>query len=259
MDNTKIYQTTEYGMLRLHPRNRLVRDIEKDGFQPRKDLMESMREKGFMVERPILVYLNPETELMTIVDGHNRLVAAMSLGIPVYYQVGTGIIKDPTDIPEPKAWKILDRVRAEAVNGNPHYAELLEFHRNEHIPLQQAAQAMRGGVDGAVKLLVGGNFTITDRFMPQNLVAVLGHFPANAKWARSASSVKAVIACLRVKELSLPQLMSRLDANPELLEKRNGTPGYLSQLETVYNRRSKEEQKIALVDLARRANKKGAA
>lgn len=94
----KIYKTTDYSQFKFVRENR----------EPApKALIESIKEKNMLEERPILCDLQ-----MHVIDGQNRLKAAQLLQLPVFYMVSPNIsVEDIGRCQVQKPWVMPDFAR----------------------------------------------------------------------------------------------------------------------------------------------------
>lgn len=118
---SQVYKTNEYSKFKFLPENRQVnqRHVER--------LMESFQQK--YIPNPIIV-----NEYGHVIDGQNRLTAAMNLKMPVYYIVIDGLTA--ADIAplnfNAKNWKISDYLNFHLTQGyNPIY-KLIKQYQEKH-------------------------------------------------------------------------------------------------------------------------------
>lgn len=118
---SQVYKTNEYSKFKFLPENRQVnqRHVER--------LMESFQQK--YIPNPIIV-----NEYGHVIDGQNRLTAAMNLKMPVYYIVIDGLTA--ADIAplnfNAKNWKMDDYLKFHLASGtNPVY-KLIKQYKEEH-------------------------------------------------------------------------------------------------------------------------------
>lgn len=156
MSNVQIKKTTNYEDF-----NFLMSNREVDG--PHVERLKEAIEKQprILAAQPILV-----NEDMEVIDGQHRLMAAASLGYPIYYiqADGLGVEDARTMNITQKHWTLLDYAKSYADSGNEHYQLYLKL-REEYEELPHLAfimASMGAEVRGIYSAFRNGNFRITD-------------------------------------------------------------------------------------------------
>lgn len=232
--------TDEYARFNFHMHNRVLRN--SDGtIAVRKDLFESMRQEGFRMEEPITAYRN-EDGTLTVIDGHNRLVAAQALGIPVHYiayaKNGRSEWTPLKHSKHQRNWGIKDYMQAYAAEGKEDYAELAEFCDRTGILVKQAASMMyanHANSSNAAKPFKEGAFRVKDRKHPEIVADIVSVAHSFARWAKCAHFVGAVSACLFVPEFSPLRMKEKITKHHEHLEKPKNLEAAYDNVEHVYN------------------------
>lgn len=125
----KVKSTTNYSMFKFREDNR--DRIDKAHV---KRIAESIESRNLLNLRPITV--NPAMEVL---DGQHRLLAAQSLGVPIFYQIRDEL--QPEDIilmNIAKSWGTGDYLNYYVKNGHQEYMKLKEFMKKNNISLKVA-------------------------------------------------------------------------------------------------------------------------
>jgi hypothetical protein len=233
--------TKDYSKFQMHQHNRVMLD-ETGKPRVRPDIAESMMKEGFRPEEPIRAYVNNDGSF-TIIDGHNRLVVAQSLGIPVWaslYKRGNKPEWTPLkSSAAQRRWSLPDVCRAYAQEGYPDYLELLDYSTRTGIPLQESASILSGNSSGsgnANKAIHAGSFTVKNRMngeLVADIVATAGQF---ISWSTDRRFVGAISAIIFVPGFSPNQLKEKIIKHHEFLEKRKDRDEMIEMIDSVYNR-----------------------
>lgn len=236
-----IRMTDEYGKFVFHAQNRILVDPVTGKNKVRKDLVQSMTDHGYRIEEPIKAYLN-DNGTMTIIDGHNRLVAAQYLKLPVAYVCFSrnGATEwTPVDSSTARKWTLRERVSAFAHSGNEDYAEVLSFADKTGISLSQSCSMMYGqsaASGNAIKIAKEGKFKIKERDHAQRVAYMVDYCKMYIDWATNEKLVAAFSACLFAEKFSPVQMTEKIGKNYELLQKPPTLDAAMNMLDTIYNR-----------------------
>lgn len=236
--------TRDYGKFALHTHNRVL--VDDDGKRlVRKDLVKSMRAEGYRPEEPIMAYAN-EDGTYTIIDGHNRLMAAQSLGIDVYFiahkRNGKAEWTPLKSSATKKKWTALEVARAFAHEGNADYAELLDYMERTGIKLAQSSSVLFGqsaSSGNAAKMVRDGTFVVKNRMNGELLADLVDCASKFIDWGKDERLVSAFSALLFVPGFSPTQMKEKISKYSEFLEKKRDRDGTIEMLDKVYNRNSK--------------------
>jgi len=250
MSIIKQQSTTDYSKFQHNPMNRLVAD--GDGYKTRKDLVDSMREHGYRKECPITCYKNADGTL-TVIEGHNRLAAAMYLGLPVEYIVyernGKGEWTPAQHSKGIKQWTIDQFISAYASTGIDDYIEVLDYAKKHQVTPYTAAglfsgeQVSSGNIGIKIK---SGTFKIKDRKTPFTIAKIIEPLQIAMKCALPKVAVAAVARCMYAPEFDPQRMISKIEKYPELCEKQKDLERYMDMLETIYNRNINSKDKYPL-------------
>lgn len=195
--------SSNYGLFHINPVNRAV--VGEHGFEPRPDLLSSMRKHGFRKVNPIVV-VPREGGGFLIIDGHNRFVTAQYLGLPIEY-----IMYAKEDAVSPleyslgqKAWSIRDVVNGYAKAGLPDYAEVVEYSEYSGIPIGIAIALHNGhfastGISYEVGAVKSGAFRVRDRETPRRVASLFLQVRVAVPKAVCVNLLRALDKCLRAE------------------------------------------------------------
>lgn len=236
MKEIVLKQTSDYSLFEMHGMNRMI--VSASGFEPRKDLLASMKKHGFRMSQPIRCEMQASGK-MRIFDGHNRFLTARHLGIPVWFLCfpeGGGI----TPIEEGeggKPWGLRDIAAAHA-HDHPDYAEVFAYCEVTGIPLRAAFSMFYGqsaSSGNADKFVKSGDFQIKDRNYPWKVAAVVRAAAQYLQVASRIQFVSAVSKCMFAEGFSHERLIERINKRPELLRKCGYERDYIALFEEIYN------------------------
>lgn len=131
----EIKQTTDYDQFKFRDDNR--QSITQTHV---KRLAESIRSRNLLELRPISV-----NSSMEVIDGQHRLLAAKSLGVPIFYQVDEKLT--PSDIilmNVSQAWGQSDYLNYFCKNHYPEYLKLKNFMQAHNITIKIALNITMG-------------------------------------------------------------------------------------------------------------------
>lgn len=233
----KLEKTNNYA---LFTRNHEQRTLDE---KHAKRLAESISMFGFLPSKPIQCY--KKGQKLIVVDGHHRLEGAKACGSEVYYIVESDRCQQ-TMGPENvlvKKWHGMDFVRLYASRGKEEYKLLLYYHERG-IPVNMAASMMiknGAGSGNAMKDIQNGTFKIKDTSHIEKVDALIQEFGNKASAARSRSFIAAISKCIMWDEFDYDMFVRRMRENHLLLEKTSNEDQMLTQIEAIYNYRSRQK------------------
>jgi len=242
MEKILLQTTANHSIFELHDMNRLT--VSDGAYEPRKDLITSMKASGFLPVHPIICTKQPGGKLL-VIDGHNRLITAKFLGIPVFYmaypkEAGMSPIGFSSG---QKQWTGTAKGIAYA-SEKPDYAEVVQFHADTGIPLMQCFSLFHGEVassGNAAIVVTTGVFVIKDRTAPYVVASIIKALSSHCNFATSRNFVSAVSKAIFAEGFMPSKMISQIHKNPEVLEKKRSLDDYVGLLDLVYNRRCKTE------------------
>lgn len=223
--------------------NRLT--VSDGVYAPRKDLLMSMRANGFLPVHPIICAKLSGGRLQ-IVDGHNRLMTAKFLGIPVFYMAYP---KDAAISPVQfssghKPWSAINKGVAFA-GEKQDYAEVLQFHEDTGIPLMSCFSMFHGEVASSgnvAKSVSAGSFAISDQSTPYVVASIVKAAAMHCDFATVKNFVCAISKAVFAEGFSPAKMISQIHKNPEILAPRRSMDDYIDLLDLVYNRFCKSDR-----------------
>jgi len=243
---TPVQKTTRnYAMFEVNNENRLL--TNSTGPTPRRDLVLSMRERGFVKSCPIVCIRSPKNKMM-IHDGHNRLIAAAHLNIPVeYICYEEGDVLPPTEFSATqKQWSMMDYATAFSHDiTKPDYIEVLKYHRDTGIPINDCYSLFGGesaGSNNQSRKMKLGLFTIKDRNSPEMVKCIVHAINRHCDYGSSHNFVVAIGKVIHIEGFSLEKMVERIHTHSELIKKCRTHEDYIELLDLIYNRHSKIEK-----------------
>jgi len=232
--------------------------IENRDFNPSKhrDLLKSLKEKGYDPARPIVCVRNARNRL-EVVDGQHRLNFCRELKIPVFYT--ETIHGDPREYnTQSVSWSIHDWVKSWRCKGVKDYETLSTFAEKHKLPITTSANLLAGcdnSGGSTVNKIKAGSFKVMNVDFAERCANAITAIHEHFKEARSFYFVAAVFRCVKVEKFDLAHLMSKIRKYPGELKPQARVDQYLEDIQNLYNRADKKNQ-IPLRFLANQAAKK---
>lgn len=227
-------QTSNYEMFKSVGGNRDIypRHVES--------LTAAIERKNLLQYYPILVNENFE-----IIDGQHRLMAAMKLGLPVYYERVEGLrIEDVMSInTNSKTWTLQDFIDAYVLLGYSAYQTLVDFMERHKTPASLSAgllagytARLRGGGTIAASIR-NGTFTIGSLSYAERMIAKLDEISqyCEFKARHDRDFVQTIMILNNNKDFDWDKLMAKLKMHGLRIQSRNNVNYYLLHIEELYN------------------------
>jgi hypothetical protein len=237
----QIQSTSDYGLFKPHG--------EQQPMQPAhvKRIITSMKRNGFITAKPIHAYR--DGKFLRIIDGHHRLRAAQTLGIPVYYVVGEKsemhLIADENYAV--RKWSGESFIHMYASRGKQDYITLVSYVKRG-IPIVFATSllagesAQSGNQNESIR---AGTFRVKTTEYADQVLHIMDALGSINPEARSRTFIAAISALLRLPEFSPSVLISKIEQNPRMLVKCANREQMLDLLEEIYNFRAREKSNLA--------------
>lgn len=216
-----------------------------------KRLMASMTDYGFLPSKPIQCYYDAKAKKFVVIDGHHRLDAAKTLGIPFFYVVEPAAHNDCIGVENflVRKWSSMSFARMYAGKGIQDYQILLEY-VEKGVPVDYAAallsgQAARSG--NATNKIRSGSFEVKST---ENIDVICGLIDQVKKVAPEISKkvyIEAVSLLLWVEDFDVQVLINKILVNPSMLQKCANRKQALEMLEDVYNYRNQNRKNLAFM------------
>lgn len=210
-----------------------------------------MMKYGFRPHKSIDVIPN-DGDRFTVTDGHNRLVAASELGIPVWYTLAEDVgmpIQEEQDTTRP--WSMEDYLVSYARNGLPAYIAVKKYMQETGIPLGHAVSILAGesaGSGNKTTAFKAGTYKIGNTRHADTIKdIVLCMKKAGISFATNSFFIQALSKVLWVDEFSPSRFKSKIKSHKNLFEKQPNVQAYLEEIEKIYNRQSKDRQPLAFL------------
>lgn len=229
-----VYLCADYSLFRAHSLNRVVDSIDKT-----RRLLKGMKRDGFHPMCAIHVVMDGTAWL--IVDGHRRFHVAQLLGLPVCF-----VVFEPGDQVTPqqysreqRAWTNQDFAHSFSETHDD-YREVMSFVAEHRIP-ETAAFSMFGGElassSNKNEAIKEGRFTIRDRLLPQQVVALAARIDASApeSFGRTRGCLTALSKICVTPGIDLENLQVRIATHKKLLRPCRTADDYIDLFETIYN------------------------
>jgi len=240
----KLQATSKYSLFTIAEFNR---DISKI-----KPLMESMKKHGFIPAYPIHCCRSAGGKL-TIKAGHHRFEAAKRLGIPIFYVV----CEDAATIHELETagagqWKPADYLTSFVRCGFDPYLKVQDYIQRTGISLQLSIGMLGGhsaGSSAFTKAFKQGLYKVADDTAHAETVGriVVRLKEAGIDFANNFYLVKAVSHVAHVAEFDADQFIHRVKVNIGMFQKQPHAQGYVTLIDTIYNRHSQIKVPLAFL------------
>lgn len=240
----KLQESKNYEMFELLDFNR---DVKKT-----KRLEASMKEYGFRGSTPLEVIRGGNGKLK-IRQGHHRFYVARKLGIPVKYVV----MEDDISIYQIEStvvsWNMRDYLESHCRAGLPEYLKIREYCDETGISVGHAVAMLGGnsaGTSNFSEKFKTGSYIINTQSQHANIVKeiILYMKKCNIEFYNTSSLVAAVSKVVFVKDFNPSHMKTKIKNFSGFISKKANVDQYLTMLEDIYNRQSRE--KIPLKFLA---------
>lgn len=246
--------TKNYNMFEMFEVNRSVHEHRKD-FQK---ILRSMKAHGYIAAYPLHCVKGVGNKLK-VKAGHNRLTAAMALGLPVYYVV----CDDTASIYEleagPGKWKAMDYLESFYKKGYPAYVTIKQYMDKTGISLSPAASMFYGQQASSGNWIRdesfrAGTFAIRDYNHPEIVGSIVTCLRTiGIDFAQDKNFVSALSKVVLSGSFDISRFIEKSKKYPQLFQKQRGMDEYLRLIEEVYNYHSLSSQKINVAFLAQQA------
>lgn len=209
-----------------------------------RTLVKSIQSRNMLEYKPIIVNENYE-----VVDGQHRLLAAKELNVPIYYVIEPEFTTiDMIHLQTQKQWKTEDYINAYAKNGNQEYQRVLDFSKENEVPLTVALALLGGRTSEQFKKIKTGEFKYKSdktslmfldycRDIHQTIIHNLGNlacFRASKFWRAMAHVCKNPIYNHDKMMKNLVMLITKVNARPSYSE-------YVTMLLSIHNYRNQNK------------------
>lgn len=235
-------KTVDYGIFKNINGNREITPAHVVG------LATAIERKNLLEHFPLLV-----NERMEIIDGQHRLMAAVKLGVPIYYDVIPGLhIEDIMSInTHSKNWSVHDFIEAYIRLGQPDYQELKDFMARHHMTATMSAAMLQGyaALTGGGKVsqaIKNGTFRIASRPYAEEIMAKLQEVDAFCDFpAKRDRFFISTIAVLRNNEdFDWDKFIAKLRMHGLRVGSRGTVDYYLLHIEELYNFNAKVKTEL---------------
>lgn len=238
--SVKIQVTKDYSLFGMVAKNRPL------NLSRRKALRASMQSHGFIPAYPIHV-VRVNGRLM-VQDGQHRLAVAQELGLPVFYVVCETECDIAAINNTQKPWNMNDYAGCFRAEGNPNYAELMEFCSQHHISTSIAV-GMLGNQSHARNLLNAfkrGDFRVRSREKADRVANLYNQIGELNPSIKTKFFIGALMAAVLIQDFDDAQLLRGAQRMPEMLKKYGTREGYLDMIENLYNFGRKTKRAIRI-------------
>ncbi len=216
-----------------------------------KKLAEAIEKNDMLEHNPVIVDAK-----FNVIDGQHRLLAAKSLGLPIYYT-----IKEKAGMEEVmllndnvKKWNAIDFVNAYSKQGLVDYTVLKEVMSIHKLPITLVAQILMFGTGNPSSLSGGGSvsghlkegtFKVNHLKHAETIFDALRRMRVSLGkkgYTRSRTFVRAFIQALGVEELSFDRLYHAAKVHSKLIGRQDSVNDYLRAFERAYNFRLKNKE-----------------
>jgi hypothetical protein len=241
----KIEKTTNYAQFTAHANQQPMSAGHV------KRLMQSMKKNGFVEAKPIHCYRDGKR--LIVIDGHHRLAAASTLGIPVAYVVGTkdesGFIADSNFAV--RKWSIESFVRLFASKGNPDYVTILKY-SDMGIGISFAACLLSGELTlsgNQTQKVMAGTWKLKTESTIRQIVDCANQLKHIAPAIWNSKTLHALAILVNLPKFDVATFIARVDANPRAIVKVATREQAIEMIDEIYNFRARNK-----VDLVFSAN-----
>lgn len=237
----KVFQTKNYAMFKFRNDNR---DIIESHV---KKLTKDMLENGWV--RGSVAIVNEKNE---VIDGQNRIKAAIAAGIPVDYIIvrGAGQREIIGNNKITKPWNIETYMEHHVKQGNSNYAELKKFMvEYPMFKFTEATMFLNNGLNSAERgSFESGEWKHKDIKVGKKWAdQILEIKPYFEKYYNRAIFVRAMVKVMSKKtEFSFDEFLHKIKLRPTMLRPCGTVDQYVEMIEEIYNYRRRNDEKVNL-------------
>lgn len=238
-----IQTTTDYMLFKPHGEQQPMQTAHVNR------LITSMKLHGYIAANPIHVY--KDGKAYRVIDGHHRLRAAQTLGIPVYYIEGS---KDEASLIAVKNWAVRKWssdafIHMYASRGVESYVKLVTYVKRGlptkfAIALLSNETTAGGNQNEAIR---NGTFKIKVTKYAEEMIRVMDTLSSLTPEAKSKHFISAMAVLMRIDDFSTNTLISKIQFNPRALVKCATREQMFELIEEIYNFRSREKIPLAFM------------
>lgn len=235
-----IFKTYEYEKFSMSPYNRAVAEARKER------IILHMKERNLLLDNAIAVDLNH-----VIISGQGRYLAAIALGLPLYYYFSLEMtmddVRDVSDLPN--NWSMKDQMNYWVAHNHPDYILLKDFWDTyPWLALTSATALIGKGRMGGPAFKTNfnrGGFHAGNLTRGYQTAKVLVDFK---DWIPTIYRSHAFISVIRVIAKSPnydhSRMMQKMKNFHSLLTKQAKAEGYYTVLTEIYNKYAKEADRV---------------
>lgn len=231
-----IKSTKNYEMFELHEFNRNVENIS---------ILETlMRKYGWIDGFPMFVVRQKDGRLI-VYDGHHRLEVAKKLGIAAKYVVWEDVgISLPDLILSVQKWTVEQALASHIRAKHPAYIAIKEYMQETGIALGVSSSLLAGesaGSGNKSKAIISGKYKLGDQSHANKVKDIVLHMKAcGISFATHSYFLQALSKALWVVEFDIARFKHKISSHASFFSKRPTVNDYLDEIETIYNRQSRE-------------------
>jgi hypothetical protein len=234
--NSKVYETKDYGIFKIIEGNRSI----KEGQVER--LIESIKDRNLLNVNPIIVNTK-----MEIIDGQSRLAAAKQLNVPIHYMVAQ--VANLEDVRllniNVKTWGMDDYLESYLSQKLSDYYTLKKFHDSYAIPLTICLVLLSGMKDRAEvrASFKNGEFKVTSLPSAKRVAEKLldiREYADRGVW-RSRDFIQAVIGLDNNHTINHEKLLKKFKQSGHTIYRQGSTQDYLRRFTEIYDYKPKAE------------------
>lgn len=224
----QIYSTNEYSKFKRISGNRIVDEAKV------KRLVKSMEKGGWL--RTVMITVN---ELMQIIDGQHRYLAARKTGTTILYQIvkGTGLKEVILTNSGSSNWSIKDHIPSQIALGNKSFILLDKLMREfpelslsicQNMLAQSNRNPSREDVENGTWEIGDYNVAV---LWSQNLMSLKSYFEGY----KLTYFVRTLIDALHKPNFNFQEFHHKVTLRPTMLQRCGSKKQYMAMIEEIYN------------------------
>ena len=226
----EIFETKDYSIFKFREDNRLVNQNHI------KKLSNRMKEKGWLPTSRVVINGNGE-----VIDGQHRIKAAMSVGVPIRYQVQRGAGSDEMCEMNTlqKNWSPFDHLHRFVVKGNPNYITFDNFVKEYPMFRYSEISMLLSNSLTSVKRdsFESGDYVVKNEkkahLWAEHLLELKPYFE---KYYNKSIFVRAIVKILsNKKDFKFEEFLHKVKLRPTKLVPCGTVEQYVQMIEEIYN------------------------
>lgn len=235
----RVYFSKDYSQFKM-----LVGNRELNATKIKKIINDI--ENGTDVLRYCPIMVTEKNGRLEIIDGQHRFYVSKKIKSPVWYIIAQDMsLYDIAKMnSNTEKWKSKDFVNCYVQLGNDNYSKLQELMDKYPVSISTMIVMLQKGSinDGSggstKKGFERGDFVVNHLQFTVDLLETCDRIKSNNRFGRHF--IMAIDKIIRAEKVSIEEVISKINSDPEALEPQGSYKGYLTAIENIYNHKKQK-------------------